>query len=222
MWCAVWDLSKSIALAEPLAATDIRHTIALDIRAQSLATAIDEFCAATGAEVYYDGAAALGLKSSDLKGDHTHDGALRTLLVGTLLVPLKVRDGAYLLINPGDDGTRRLAAARSAQDANYRRYFAMLQKGVLQSLCRSSAPTLMSERVVIRLWIDPDGAVFRLAVMDFGESGRKISDIHAALRGLRLPEAPPPQMPQPVTVALLPGKSAITSYCPLATTSIGH
>jgi hypothetical protein len=216
--CRCATLALAFAFVAPLSA----RSEVFDIPAQTLATAIDAFCAATGAEVYYDGAAALGQRSSDVTGDHARDGALRMLLAGTNLVPLRVRDSAYLLINPGDDAARKLAAAKSAQDASHRRYFAVVQQGVLQSLCRLSDLTMMPEPVVIRLWIDTDGAVRRLEAADLGEHDRRILDAHTALRSLRLPEAPPPHMPQPVTVALLPGKSAMANYCPPPAVPIGH
>lgn len=216
--CRCATLAFAFAFLHPLSA---RSEI-FNIQAQTLATAIDAFCAATGAEVYYDGAVALGQKSSDVIGDYARDGALRALLAGTLLVPVRIRDGAYLLINPGDNTTRALAAAKSAQDANHRRYFAVVQQGVLQTLCRLSDRTMMPERVVVRLWLDTDGAVRRLEAAEFGERDRWISDIHAALRSLRLREAPPSHMPQPVTVALLQGKSAMVNYCPPLAVPIGH
>lgn len=193
-----------------------------DIQRQSLSTAIDAFCAATGAEVYYDGEAALGQQSARLAGDHRRDDALRILLGGTELVPLRIRSNSYLLINPGADAARQLAAAKSAQDAHYRQYFAVVQHSVLRRLCHYSAGTMTSERLVIRLWIDPAGTVQRLDAAETGQSESRILDLYNSLRGLRLPEAPPSHMPQPVTIALLPGKSAVASYCPPMATPNGH
>lgn len=211
-----------LAVAAALAGTASARAEIFEIPAQSLATAIDAFCAATGAEVYYDGAATLGFKSSRITGDHTRDGALRILLSGTDLVPLKVRTSAYLLINPGDDAARALAAAKLAQDARYRDYFAVVQQSVLQSLCRLSDRSMMPERMVIRLWIDPTGAVRQLQADDLRDGDSRISNFHMSLRDLRLPEAPPRNMPQPVTVALLPGKSVAASYCPPMAVPLGH
>jgi hypothetical protein len=208
-------LAFAFALTHPLAA----RSDVFDIPAQSLATAIDAFCAATGAEVYYDGTAARGQRSSEVAGDRSRDAAIRALLVGTDLVPLKVRDNAYLLINPGDDAARALAAARSAQDARYRRYFAVVQQSVLLSICRLSDRTTVPERLVIRVWIDPDGAVQRL---EAGDAGERIANLYTSLRSLRLPETPPPHMPQPVTVALLAGASAMERHCPPTAALIGH
>lgn len=213
--CAL--LALAFALANPLTA----RSEVFDIPAQSLATAIDAFCAATGAEVYYDGTVALGQRSAEVAGDRSRDAALRVLLVGTNLVPLRVRDNAYLLINPGDDPARALAAEKSARDARYRQYFAVVQQSILVNVCRLSDRMMMPERLVIRLWIDPDGAVRRLEAED-AESRISNSDLYTSLRSLRLPEAPPPHMPQPLTVALLADASAMARHCPATAASIGH
>lgn len=189
----------------------LAHSETLDIPAQPLTAAIDAFCAATGAEVYYDGAVAYGVRSSAVSGDHGRDKALQELLTGTDLVPLKVQDSVYLLINPGDDAARSLASAKSAQDARYQQYFAVVQRSVLQTMCLLQDRTAWPGRMVVRLWIDPAGGIRRVEADNRGEADG--TDLVASLHRLRLSEPPPPQMPQPVTVALLPTTAVMTRYC---------
>lgn len=215
--------SAILALPFTFLSTLSTRSEVFQIPAQPLATAIDAFCAATGAEVYYDGAAARGQRSSVVTGEHGRDGALRVLLAGTDLVPLNVRAGAYVLINPGDDAARALAAAQSVQDARYQEYFVIVQQSVLQNLCGFPDRAEMQERMVIRLWIDGAGAVRRLEPGGHGDVDYRTSEFHMSLlRNLRLPAAPPPHMPQPVTLALLLSKTAMASYCPQASLPPGH
>ncbi len=198
-----------VALAPARAVSEV-----FDIPAQSLATAIDAFCATTGAEVYYDGAAAQGLRSSAVSGDHARERALSNLLIGTNLVPLRGSKGAYLLVNPGDDAAQAMATAKASEDARYRQYFAVVQRSVSERLCRFPNGSPSAGRMVIRFWIDPAGAVRRLETDDDGSADTRITDWLNALRSLRLPEAPPQHMPQPVTVAFLPTKTLAANFCP--------
>ncbi len=135
---------------------------------------------------------------------------------------MAVRSGVYLLINPGDDAIRAIAAAQLAQDARYHEYFAALQKGLLLSLCGVFDRMSMPERMVIRLWIDGTGAVSRLEPGRPGDIDHSISELQTSLRGVRLHAAPPAHMPQPVTVALLPNKAVMASYCSPAATPPEH
>ncbi|MGX9425452.1 MULTISPECIES: STN domain-containing protein [Bradyrhizobium] len=197
----------ALSHASPAGATSF------DIPAQPLASAIDAFCAATGTEVYYDGAAAIGQRSSAVTGALTRDDALRGLLAGTELVPLRARENSYLLIHPGDDAAHAFATARIAQDGQYQRYFAVVQADILRILCRYPDMRPVSYRLVIKLWISSSGLV-QHAELD-GSAGEQASHrmLLATLGKSRMTEPPPAQMPQPITMVALPGAAADARLC---------
>jgi hypothetical protein len=181
---------------------------AFDIAAQPLGPAIDAFCEATGTEVYYDGAAAMGRRSAAVTGTLTRDEALRHLLVDTDLVALRVRDNSYLLINPGDDAARAAAAALLVRDRDYQRYFAVLQGDIQRILCRDAHLFPGPHRVVIRLWVGPSGQVQRAELAESTGDQSREQMLLAMLIRARLTEPAPAHMRQPVTLAIWPGALA--------------
>jgi hypothetical protein len=110
--------------------------IAFDIPAQPLAPALDAYSAATGREVFYDGASGMGERSTAVMGTLTPDSALKTLLAGTGLVALRSGAADYTLVVAPED-VARAAAAHLAADRRYAAYFAVLQAGVRDALCRN-------------------------------------------------------------------------------------
>ncbi len=197
----------ALSHASPAAATSF------DIPAQPLTSAIDAFCAATGTEVYYDGAAAIGRRSSAITGALARDDALRDLLAGTNLVALRARENSYLLVHPGDDRARALANAQIARDGQYQRYFAVVQDDVTRILCRNPDTRPSAYRLVMKLWISSSGLVQR-AELD-GPTGEQARDrmLLSMLGSTRLAEPPPVQMPQPIVIVALPAAAAAARHC---------
>jgi hypothetical protein len=182
-----------------------------DIPAQSLNSALDAFCAVTGTEIYYDGAVARDLRSSTISGNLNPDEALRSLIAGTDLVALRARENSYLLIHPGDEGARALAAARIAEDGAYLRYFAVIQDDIQRLLCGYPYGS-SGERLVIRIWIGPSGTVRRAELDGTVPQSGRWRPLIAALGTAQFHAPPPAQMPQPVSLVVLPA----TSHCPAA------
>jgi TonB family protein len=187
--------------------------IVLDIPAQPLASALDAYSAATGKEVFYDGTTGGGRRSAAVKGTFMPRSALTALLAGTGFVALPGGPDDYTLVYAPEQAAHAEAAVRIAADRPYAHYFAVVQTDVRNALCRRPETRPGSYRLVLKFWIGPSGAVERSELT--GSTGSPAADglLVQTFRILRLDEPPPPDMPQPITMAVLP-QAAGAAACP--------
>lgn len=190
-----------------------RSALIFDIPAQQLASALDAYSNATGKEVFYDGSAGSGRWSVAVKGSFTPEDALSLLLSGTDLLALPSGSSGYTLVLAPEEGARVAAMTRIAADQPYARYFAVIQGGVRDALCRNSETRPGSYRVLLTFWIGASGGLERVVLKGTtGDTGRD-ADLSATLRAVTLAEAPPAGMPQPITMAIFPGGRVNSVVC---------
>lgn len=213
-------LFTAMAVAAPHAEESMLHdapppaAIAFDIAAQPLASALEAYSAATGLEVFYDGSLAVARRSSDVRGRFAPEAALQRLLRGTELIARSTGPASFTITPPvpADPPARRAPADGSSP---YEAYFALVQAGLARALCSSAQTQPGRYQVIIRLWIAPTGAIRRTELL--GSTGTLMRD-HAFLNVLHNLQigAPPPRMPQPITMAILPRASVRPADCAAA------
>lgn len=182
--------------------------IDFNIPPQPLARALLAYGAVTGVEIFYNASLAGELQSQRVVGMMTPETALRTLLGGT----------AYLAKSTGPGTLTITQASRETMPASIgvagRRqleaYFATLQRGISDALCRHAGAATMRSEQVVQFWMSPAGVVDRADVV--ADNGDRADDQSLAmpLRGLAL-AAPPAGVSQPINMVIfppLPGTSA--------------
>jgi hypothetical protein len=184
-----------------------------DIPAQPLAPALDAYSAITGKEVFYDGAAERGRRSTTIKGYFTPVAALNTMLLGTSLLALPSGSNGYTLVISPEPGALG-AAAHIASDRRYARYFAVIQTGIREVLCRRAEIIPGRGRLVFNLWIDSTGVVRGVALRGTLGDPKRDALFSAVLQSTILDEPPPSTMQQPVTMALFPERQTELRVCP--------
>ncbi|MFH0301309.1 STN domain-containing protein [Bradyrhizobium sp. 31Argb] len=175
-----------------------------DIPAQSLATALDAYGAATGLEVFYDGVLAAGQYARPVHGLFTPEAALRRLLIGSGLEARATGQGSFTLVAPA-----RLRAA----DPAVRSYFGLLQSEVSRALCGRAETRPRDVDLLLRIWIAASGTIDRAQLFDMATGAPDVADVGGVLRGLSL-GTPPADMPQPVAVAILARDRGRPTGCP--------
>lgn len=183
-------------------------TVDFDIPAQSLADALVAYGAATGLEVYYDGAWAIGRRSVALKGRFTPESALGMLLHGSGYAARMVDPRTFTLT-----ATAPAPAAAHVSDVVIRRYepyFAALQARISQALCGADGA---AGEIVFSVSVDRAGVISRTEMLH--SSGDAARDARVfGLRGMSVGGAPPAGMPQPVTMAVYPPAPGDERGCP--------
>jgi hypothetical protein len=92
-------------------------------------------------------------------------------------------------------------------------YSAALQTGLRKALCRSEETRPGTYRFLGRLWIGTLGAVSRVELITSTGSGMRDAALLATLQGVSIGEAPPPALPQPVTLLLAADPAIAEGYC---------
>lgn len=188
--------------------------ILFDIPAQPLAGALEAYGRTVGMAALADQALVADRRSAGVKGMLTNDQALRILLAGTGLSVRYVSRDAFTLEPTGAaDAVETAHAVGGGADADHRGYFADLQASLIRLLCRRPETQPGRFRLGLQLWIGPDGAVLASHLLDPLGDDRRAVVMAGQLKAAFL-APPPPDLPQPVTVVLLPRASEQTSDCP--------
>jgi hypothetical protein len=203
----------TIGLADPDGPEGQTAAQIFDIPAQPLASALDAYSVITGKEVFYDGAAERGRRSTTIKGYFTSVAALNTLLLGTSLLALPSGSNGYTLVISPEPASLG-AGAHMAADRRYARYFAVIQTGIRKVLCRRAEIISGRGRLVFSLWIASSGVVRGVALRGTMGDPKRDALFSAVLQSTTLDEPPPSMMPQPVTMALYPERQTELRVCP--------
>lgn len=81
-------------------------------------------------------------------------------------------------------------------------YAGYVVKAIQEALQKNDATRAGSYRLVVKLWLDPRGAVTRSQLVSSSGDAEQDAAITRVLNGLVLTEAPPADMPQPVQVRI--------------------
>ncbi len=89
------------------------------------------------------------------------------------------------------------------QNIKYRGFFTALQADVKHAFCHESGTHPGTFRLVIKFWLNPDGQIWRSQLIGSTGDFRRDRLFALALIGMKTNE-PPPNLPQPITMAVLP------------------
>ncbi|HDR9272029.1 TPA: TonB C-terminal domain-containing protein [Burkholderia vietnamiensis] len=195
------------------------------LRAQPLAKALQDFARLTELLVLAPAPLLDGRTSAPVQGDFAPRDALERMLTGTGLRAEFARpDEAIIVAQPAADAAPSAADASDAAlpidgigESGERRAFAgMLQAHLIDALCAQPAAVPGSYRLVAQVRIDNRGTVVAVnMVASSGSAARDAAVLHA-LRALKLDDAPPADLPQPVTILLRPEGNGVHFRCPPA------
>lgn len=185
--------------------------MSFDIPAQPLPGALEAYGRISGASVLIDRALVAGQYSPGVNGVLTGDQALRILLAGTGLTARYVGENAFTLEALGNPpGASRPSSGTPGQE--FRGYFADLQDSLIRVLCLRKETWPGGFRLGVQLWIGLDGRVLASHLLDVAGDASRAGMIEDLLRTHPL-AAPPGNLPQPVTIVLLPRASGGRSEC---------
>ena len=188
--------------------------IQVDIPAQTLATALEAYCAAAGIQMFVDTGLIAGRRSVTVQGEFTRAAALQSLLLGTGLAARFVADRGFTLIAlPSAEADVDLPKHAWLNGPRFGGYSAVLQAGLRKALCRNEQTRPGSYRFLGRLWISPLGVVSRAELITSTGNDARDGALLSALQGAVVGETPPPDMPQPVTLLLAADTTIAAGYC---------
>jgi hypothetical protein len=212
---------QAIPPADEQAGKAEAHGITFDIPPQPLLTALRMYSETTGQAVLVDNTLAVGRQSPGVHGDFNKIDALKRLLTGTGLVASYSSDQAFTLklAESGEAGgislrERSEATVGGGIEAVTERYAGKIQRPIEVALCQSANTRPGTYRLAMQLWIAPTGQVKQTHLLT-QYSAQRDTEVRDALNKLVL-DPPPPDMPQPITLLLLPGHKVRSSACIVA------
>ena len=191
-----------------------------NLPAQPLDRALLTYGRITGLAVLVDARLLANLHSAEVIGRYRDDEALRRMLVGTGLTPRFVGDDAFTLVMSGADTAVDEPApetvapvATDNRDAAVRRRGArILQRSLEDALCGDESTRPGGYRAAIRFRLDASGRIRQAEISE--SSGDVLRDAAILARLADLPlTGLPPDLPQPITLTLLPETGQSTPPC---------
>lgn len=194
------------------------HALDFDIPAQPLGDALKRYGALTRQPALFRSEILAGLTSSAVRGLYAPEAALRLLLDGTGLVAEKVQTGSGVTLAL-KAASVQATAPRAASLGNLAGYPSLVQARVWEALCDNVRTRPGTYRSLLRLQVDAAGQVQRARLL--GSTGDAFRDaaILGTLQSVRLERSPPPDMPQPLTLLILPTDSSGGTRCGSAMSS---
>ena len=197
---------QTVAMADSLESARTRAPIDFDIAAQPLVSALDAYSAATGLQVVYDATLAEGRRAQAVRGSMAADVALQLLLEDTGLVAVYAATNAFTIV-PAP------APRQAASMRGFMPYLAAVQGRVEEAFCRSSLTAPGGYRIKFRFWIGHGGEVLQPQLLGSTDDRARDQAIAALLRSVVIGRPPPPDMPQPVMMAVSPRPPSETGDC---------
>jgi hypothetical protein len=217
--CIAWMLAPALLAWAGTGAAPEASTHLFDIPAQPLPQALQLYGETTGVAVLIDARMLGGLRSTAVSGRHAPLPALQRLLQGTGLTPRFVDGGGFTLVageTPASSGAGPAnAGTPSATDpaASRRRAARVIQQSLETVLCGARATRPGGYRIALQLWLDPaNHRVSRADVMEGSGDPRRDAAILRRVDDLVMPGLPA-DLPQPVTLLLLPHAAGRTPPC---------
>jgi hypothetical protein len=192
------------------------NKVAFSIPAQPLVSAISSYSDATGNQALYDASHATGRRSNNVQGMMTAAEGLDRLLIGTGLTARFVAKGRFVVTLSATNSMQQVTLTPS-----HRRYYGLVQQGVLDALCPLSEGRPGHYRMIVSLRVAASGGVERARRV--GTAGAVDADqkIDAALGNIRFREAPPEGFAQPIRILLSPELPDGTPVCAKAGVMLG-
>ncbi|WP_313054850.1 secretin and TonB N-terminal domain-containing protein [Pseudomonas lopnurensis] len=205
-------------LAEPFSATNPPgqgELIEFDIPALALPQALDVYSEVTGVAVLVDQELTMGRRSAAVSGRFSARTGLSLLLSGTGLMAVFTREDAFTLrraeVSRLVERDGPLPAVDNRQVSGG--YAGVVQAALEDALCRSQATRPGNYRIAFQLWIGPQGRVEHSHLLGSTGEARRDAALIELLRALRIRQAPPSSLPQPITILVLPEGEGSGVHC---------
>ena len=174
-----------------------------DIPAQALMTALRAYSEQTGVSVLFDDSLVRNRRSPGVTGSYTDPDALERLLDGTGLAAHYASPKAFTLMPDSTPSAAANDAGDGADTVASEHFAGRLQASLVRSLCGSERTHPGRYRLAMQLWLDATGAVTRTQLLSSTGNAARDEQIQALAAGLVVGEMPA-EMPQPITILLLP------------------
>ena len=172
--------------------------------------------------MFVDTGSIAGRRSGAVQGEFTRVSALQGLLAGTGLAARFVGDRGFTLVPlPSAEADADPAKYAWLENRRFSGYSAVLQAGLRKALCRSEETRPGTYRFLGRLWIDTLGTVSRAEIITSTGSSARDAALLKTLQGRAIGQAPPPDLPQPVTLLLTADAAVAAEYCAESTPDLG-
>lgn len=187
------------------------HLLDFELPAQPLASALEQYGRGTRQSTLFRSELVAGKVSAPLYGRYTAAHALNLMLVGTGLVAQQVDSdpaGAFVI------GVRRDASAPATSAAErLAGYPAVLQASVWKALC-ADVRTLPGEyRALLSFSVDSTGRVAEPQLLAQTGDPERDAAILGALSTMHIGIAPPPGLPQPLSILVQPRMPGSAQSC---------
>jgi TonB C terminal len=208
----------TLAFSQPAVVPQLKSgapIVAFDIPAQPLAAALRAFGSAASVQLFYETSLMAGRTSTVVRGTFSPAAGLQILLTGTGLAATSFDPGTVTIIPaPKQSGALDLSPAK-ARAIPFAPYFTLIQARLRSAICQAPATRTDPSEIRVQLWIAPSGTIAQVKLLS--STGSEVRD-HVYLDTLRALAiaAPPPSMPQPVTLMILPRYSPESAECPPA------
>jgi len=179
-----------------------------DIPSLPLFQALARYGEISGFAVLVDSDLAANRRSAAIKGRFDPYSALRYLLQGTGLNAHYAGASAFTLV-AASPGTQREREAAGGGDVSTpglggHRFGVFLQQSLLRALCQTPQTRPGNYRAVIQIWLNAQGLVERVRLIDSTGSLQRDNAILKQIKGLRLAGEMRVRLPQPLTILVLP------------------
>jgi hypothetical protein len=183
-----------------------------DIPSQPLAAALDAYGTKASVQLFYDAGLVSGRISNAIRGTFSRTAALRMLLVGTGLAQASFDPGTITIVPLSKQLEAVDLRPAKARAIPFTPYFALIQKKLRSALCQTTVAETDASEIRAQLWIAPSGDVAQAALLS--STGSTARDrVYLDVLGALAIGAPPPSMPQPVTLVILPRSSPGAAEC---------
>jgi hypothetical protein len=180
-----------------------------NIPSQPLEAALEAFGTVSRLQVLYETALTKGRRSTEVKGIYTQERALRRLLSGTGLDFDYTEERAFTLVPVQP----RSLAAQAGSVAVFHQYLGAVQAGVMAALCGRAETRPGTFGLAMQFWIGGSGRIENPSLLKSTGAASRDAAIADTLGHIALGAAPPPSMPQPVTIVLRAGPPSGDDEC---------
>lgn len=202
-WAAMQLHAQPLGAQQGPASDEATRPIMFDVPAQPLADALRQYALLTHQPALFRSEIVAGRVSSAVNGLYSPEEALRRLLEGTGLIAEATDSSAgraFVLL-------KARTAPASVGRGGVGGYRSVVQIGVWEALCNNPRTAPGSYRLLLRLNVDATGRLRGVQLLESSGDTRRDGAILAALQGARLEAPPPADLPQPVTMLILPNDS---------------
>lgn len=184
-----------------------------DIEPQPLQHALEHYGAVTGMSLLYDSALTAGRAAPAVRGAMTPHMALLRLLEGSGLAPRYTGVDTLVLLPVRSQASAEANDTDTANQLAQRRYYGLIQHRIRDAFCANAILAQGRHRIALRLWVDAQGAIGPVHLLD--STGDAVLDrlVVSALQGVLVGEAVPASVAQPFTFVVMPRASGQSWGC---------